>query len=81
LSTDKQHRRISKRIELTKAILQTKGVAVTEIASKGGMLKQMMTAMYLGDLMSYFLALRYETDPTPVKLIEQFKNDLGPFLI
>lgn len=81
LSTDKQHRRISKRIELTKAILQTKGVPVTEIASKGSMLKQMMTAMYLGDLTSYFLALRYETDPMPVKLIEQFKKDLGPFLI
>ncbi len=81
LSTDKQHRRISKRIELTKAVLQTKGVPVTEIASKGTMLKQMMTAMYLGDLTSYFLALRYETDPTPVKLIEQFKKDLGPFLI
>ena len=81
LSIDKQHRRISKRIGLTKDILQKKGVSVTEIALKGTLLKEMFTAIFLGDLTSYYLALRYETNPTPVELIEIFKKDLGPFLI
>ncbi|MBD3208893.1 bifunctional phosphoglucose/phosphomannose isomerase [Candidatus Woesearchaeota archaeon] len=81
LSTDREHRRVIKRIGLTKELLQHKGVAVTEIAVKGTMLKQMFTTIHLGDMTSYFLALRYETDPTPVKLIERFKRDMGPFLI
>ena len=81
LSTDKEHRRVAKRMGLAKSILQKKGVSVTEINIKGGMLKQMFTTIHLGDLVSYFLALRYETDPTPVALIEDFKKDLGPFLI
>ena len=81
LSTDKEHRRIAKRISLAKDILQKKGVSVTEINIKGPLLKQMFTTILLGDITSYFLALRYETDPTPVPLIEQFKKDLGPFLI
>ena len=81
LSTDKEHRRIVKRMQLSKELLQKKGVSVTEINIKGPFLKQMFTTIFLGDLTSYYLALRYETDPTPVALIEQFKKDLGPFLI
>lgn len=81
LSTDKEHRRVAKRMQLAKDILQKKGVSVTEINIKGPLLKQMFTTIYLGDLVSYFLALRYETDPTPVKLIEDFKKDMGPFVI
>jgi len=81
LSTDKDHRRITKRITLLKDILQRQGVPVTEIALRGGLLNKVFSAIHLGDLTSYYLALRYETDPTPVTLIEQFKKDLGPFLI
>lgn len=81
LSTEKYHRRILKRIELTKTLIQQKGVAVTQIAVKGSLLAQMFTAIFLGDLTSYYLALRYETDPTPVTIIEKLKKDLGPFLI
>lgn len=81
LSTDREHRRVAKRMQLAKEILQKKGVSVTEINIKGPLLKQMFTTIYLGDLISYFLALRYETDPTPVKLIEDFKKDMGPFVI
>jgi glucose/mannose-6-phosphate isomerase len=80
LGSEKDHRRVVKRIELTKDILQKKGVAVTEISFKGEPLRQIFTAIHLGDLTSYFLALRYETDPTPVALIEQFKKDMGPFI-
>jgi glucose/mannose-6-phosphate isomerase len=81
LNSDKEHRRIKKRFELYKEALQKKHVSVTEIASKGPLLKQMFTAIYLGDLTSFFLALRYQTDPTPVVIIEQLKKDMGPFLI
>ncbi len=80
-TTDTMHRRIIKRVGLTKEILQKKGVSVTEIGLKGELLNKMFSSIHLGDLTSYYLALRYKTDPTPVQLIEDFKKDLGPFLI
>ncbi len=81
ITSDDMHRRIIKRIELTKEVLQKSGVPVTEIGLKGEMLNKMFSCIHLGDLTSYYLALRYETDPTPVDLIEDFKKKLGPFLI
>lgn len=81
LSTDRQHRRVAKRIGLTKDIVQRRGVSVTEIGLKGSLLKQVFSAILLGDLTSYYLALRYETDPSVSAIIEDFKKDLGPFLI
>jgi len=36
----------------------------------------MFSAIYIGDWTSYYLALEYETDPTPVDVIEGFKKKL-----
>lgn len=76
------HRRVQKRMDLTKEITNTKGVATTEIALNGeDFLTKMFSAVYIGDLISIYLALRYELDPSPVQMIEDFKNKLGPFVI
>ena len=40
----------------------------------------MFSAIYLGDLTSYYLALKYSTDPTPVDIIERLKKELGPYI-
>lgn len=81
ISTSREHRRVAKRITLMKELIQQKGVPVTEIAVKGSLLKQIFTAIAVGDLTSYYLALRYETDPTPVTAIEEFKKKMGPYVI
>ena len=73
------HRRIQKRMELTKEVTNAKGVATTEIALTGDhFLTKMFSAVLIGDLTSYYLALRYGKDPSPVELIEELKKSMGP---
>ncbi len=40
-------------------------------------LAQVFSQIYLGDYVSFYLALLNGVDPTPVELIEKFKNDLA----
>jgi glucose/mannose-6-phosphate isomerase len=76
------HRRLMKRMDLTKEITNTKGVATTEIALNGeDFLTKIFSAVYIGDLISIYLALRYKTDPSPVQMVEEFKTKLGPFVL
>ena len=37
----------------------------------------MLETIYIGDLISVQLALLNRVDPTPVKVIENLKNELG----
>jgi hypothetical protein len=37
----------------------------------------MWLALLFGDLISYYLAILLDIDPTPVEAIEMFKNQLG----
>jgi len=39
-------------------------------------LTKMISAIYIGDWTSYYLALKYGTDPTPVKIVEELKKKL-----
>ncbi len=77
-------KRIIKRMDITKKLikeLSNDKIKFTEIRIKGdSMLSKIFTTIYLGDLVSYYLALKYVTDPTPVKLIEQFKDEMGSYL-
>lgn len=69
--------RVQKRIELTKEIIKKQGTTVTEIMLKGeSLLVKMMTAIFLGDLMSYNLGVKNKADPAETKLIEEFKKRL-----
>ncbi len=40
----------------------------------------MFSAIILGDLTSFYLAMRLKTDPSVVDLIEDFKDKLGPYV-
>lgn len=80
ITTDSDSSRIRKRMQISKEILQKKGVDVTELHVKGDLLTKIFTAIYAGDLTSYFLALRYRTNPLPVDTIEEFKKQMGPFI-
>jgi hypothetical protein len=40
------------------------------------MLTKLFSAMMIGDLVAYFLAIKYKTDPTPVEMVENLKKEL-----
>jgi glucose/mannose-6-phosphate isomerase len=79
LKTSFEHKRVNKRIQLTKKIIEER-LPVTEIhLEKNDLLTQIFRALFIGDLASYYLSLLYKTDPTPVPVIESFKKDMGPY--
>lgn len=81
LRFDEDHRRIQKRMSVAKEIMIRKGISDTEIGIRGpSLLSKMFSAIILGDLASYYLALRLRTEPSLVELIEDFKEKLGPYV-
>lgn len=80
LRTDEEHRRVHRRMDLTKEFATKAGIEVVEIALKGSRLSKILTAVLLGDWLSYYLALHHRVDPSPVKIIERFKEKMGTFV-
>ena len=72
------HPRISKRMEITKKILSTEGFEVIEVSSSGpSRLARIFSLLYIGDFVSFYLAMLNRTDPTPVARIAYLKKELG----
>jgi len=72
------HPRITARYQITSEILKKAGVEHEIIDSKGeGYLTQMMSLVFFGDWVSYYLAMLNYTDPTPVKMIDYLKQRLN----
>ena len=80
LSTDEDSSRLRKKMTISKELLQENDVDVTELHVKGNRLVKIFNLVLAGDLTSYYLALRYRTDPEPVNLIEQLKRKMGPYI-
>ncbi|MBI2142643.1 bifunctional phosphoglucose/phosphomannose isomerase, partial [Candidatus Woesearchaeota archaeon] len=58
-------------------IISKSGVESTQIMLKGNsFLAKLFTAIQAGMYVSYYLALKYGTDPTPVPVIEELKARL-----
>ena len=71
------HPRIQSRYTITSQMLSNAGVEHQIVNSKGNDdLSQMMSLVFLGDWTSYYLAMLYEADPTPVKAIDFLKEKL-----
>ncbi len=69
--------KLRKQMEITKELVKKHNIAVTEIALTGSsLLTKIFSSIYIGDWCSYFLALKYKIDPTPVKIIEELKRQL-----
>ncbi len=69
--------RIRKRMDVVQKIAQENKIETTVIEAEGNnLLERIISTIYLGDWVSYFLALEYGIDPTPVELIERFKKIL-----
>jgi len=83
LEDEADHPRIKARMKLTREIISKKDVPSTHIVIKGdNILSRLFSSIYLGDLTSVYLALFTNTDPEPVKIIEDLKKRLGkvPYL-
>lgn len=72
------HPRVSRRIDLTLEILRKEGVEAIEVWSRGeGILSRIFSLLYIGDFISFYLAVLYGVDPTPVDRITYLKKRLS----
>ncbi|HEX7364287.1 MAG TPA: bifunctional phosphoglucose/phosphomannose isomerase [Dehalococcoidia bacterium] len=72
------HPRILLRYQITNDLLEQNAISHKFVDSQGdSQLSQMMSLIYMGDWVSYYLAILNETDPTPVKAIDYLKKRLS----
>lgn len=72
------HPGVKRRIEITKDIIKEKVGAIEHINSRGNsLLARLFSLISLGDFVSTYLAILYDVDPTPVKVIDYLKNELA----
>jgi len=70
--------RLLRRIALTAAALEARGVAVERVETRGSSrLARLFSLVQLGDYVSFYLALLYGVDPTPVGAIQDLKAKLA----
>ena len=78
LKTSTDHPQIAVRMDVTKKMYEDWGVPVAEVEIKGtSLLEQISYAVVFGLWTTYHLALNYNTDPVPVKGVEDFKAILS----
>jgi glucose/mannose-6-phosphate isomerase len=71
------HPRILKRIDITRELFMVEGFNTDTIDAPGDRpLAQQWTSLHFGDYVSFYLAMAYETDPSPVKAIQGLKARL-----
>jgi len=69
---------IKHRIEATKSLVLHKAKKILEIHTRGEeKLAKMFSVLRVGDFMSVYLAILQGIDPTPVKIIDEVKRELG----
>ena len=70
--------RLLRRADLTAVEIEALGVTVARVQARGGSrLARLFSLVQLGDYVSFYLALLYGVDPTPVKAIQDFKARLA----
>jgi glucose/mannose-6-phosphate isomerase len=72
------HPRLRRRIELTAEIARdgAKAVAIVDAVGETAF-ERVMSLVFLGDLVSVYLAALDRTDPSPIEVLERFKRELG----
>ena len=72
------HPRISRRMDVTRSILKKDKISVIEVNSAaGGLLARIFSLIYIGDYVSFYLAILNKIDPTPVERIAYLKKELS----
>ena len=79
LRDSEDHPRIQLRMKITKHLISEQcSVPMEEIHSEGkSRLARLFSVIFLGDWVSFYLALLYRVDPTPVAIIESLKKQLA----
>lgn len=78
LRDPKDNPRITQRMELTSELLKKKGIEtdIVDVPNNENFFLKIFSSLALADWMSYYLALEYGQDPTPVDMVEEFKKML-----
>lgn len=72
------HERVQQRMRITRSLIEDKVKKVIEVESAGeSLLARLYSLIYIGDYASYYLALEYGIDPTPVRVIDYLKQELA----
>jgi glucose/mannose-6-phosphate isomerase len=70
--------RIGLRMDVTRRLLETSGAEVLEVWAQGpSVLSRVLYLIYLGDLVSFYLAILYGVDPTEIQNIDRLKKELA----
>jgi len=78
LRDDREPSQIRKRVELTKQIISRRNITMSDVWARGeSVLSRMLSLVYVGDFASYYLAIAYGEDPTPVRVIDWLKSELA----
>ncbi len=78
LRDKEEHPRVQIRMKITQEIVEKKGAKVVQIWSRGkSLLARIFSLIYVGDFVSFYLAVLYEMDPTAVKVIDYLKGELA----
>lgn len=78
LSTSTDHPRNQLRVEANIELFMDAGIEVNHIYAKGeNRLAHMWSLLQFGDYVSYYLALAYGVDPTPVAILTALKQKLA----
>jgi len=77
LRDQNDHPRNLERMNLFAELVKSRNVGLDFIDIKeGNPLFKIFSVIILGEWVSYYLALKYNIDPTPVKIIEEFKKKM-----
>ena len=79
LLDEKSHPQIIKRIENTAIILKEHGIEteIIKVPNSENLFLTLFSSLALLDWISYYLAIEYGQDPTPVQMVEDFKKQLA----
>lgn len=72
------HPRVARRMDITAEILRAEKVKVIEVSSVGkAILERILSLVYIGDFVSYYLAILNGVDPTSIARIDYLKRELA----
>ncbi len=78
LRSNFDHPRNQLRIDLSMQAFLEAGIAVDSVKAQGnGRLAEMFSLLQFGDYLSYYLALDYGVDPTPIEALNRLKRALS----
>lgn len=78
LKDREDHPQVQKRMAISREIFERQETPVFEVESRGeSRLARLFSHIFLGDMVSFYLAMAYGVDPTPVENIDFLKNKLS----